>query len=354
MLFRSEARNALRVLELVYNRLQAVEGDQVYTEGGTIESIEDLGENTYRLTMRKNYDTDFTALDVDMILRGVVNTLQVKGEYYTSFSRVIAKNMAANTITVVTYADDQVPGGKNYPPAELMVVHRWGCTNSDKPELQQCWYLSTREGRMMFLSGVNKPILEEHMYATSWGKPVNLEILKNLPINFDDPYIFARGAIMQDLIRVDKQGKPVYEIVDRGLWDADVASSDDPYLFESLRDLTGNHETHDVWNNSCRYRCLRSGTTQEPKWNASDWDEISGDPTLWIEFAMPNGNSFYDDIDCPIYVNVYKGVEDITDDILDADIEWQRTTDLPLDDAVWNAKNVDKKKYIHITDAYIP
>ena len=140
---RIELRSSLSVLELIYNRLQAVEGDQVYTEGGTIESIEDLGENTYRLTMRRNYDTDITSLDVDMILRGVVNTLHVKGQYYTSFSRVISKNTAENTITVVTYSDDQVPGGKNYPPAELMLVLRCGCFVAIKPYWHLFWYLSS-------------------------------------------------------------------------------------------------------------------------------------------------------------------------------------------------------------------
>lgn len=351
---RLEVRSSLTVLELIFNRLSAMEGDQVFTESGSIERVEYIGEDTYRLTLKKRWSTDFTALDVDMICRGIVNTMLQNGEYYTSWTRVLSKNIAENTITVVMYPDSEVPGGKNYPPADLMKIHRWGSVNGDNPKYQRCWYLSSTEGRLVYLTNVNKPILEDYMYSSFHGLPVNLKAFENLPINYDDPYLYARGAIIQELIRLDRQGKPIYDITDRGPWSMETAMSDDPYLFEEKRTSTGLLETHDVWHNSCRYRCLRGCTVQEPKWNASDWDEVSGDPTLRIDFEKPNGDAFFNEIDCPIHVRVYKGVEDITDDVLEADIEWSRTSDDPAADIAWPATHPGEKKYIHIAEADCP
>ncbi len=49
----------------------------------------------------------------------------------------------------------------------------------------------------MYLEGVTKPILEESNYYLSLGRPKHLELFNGLPINYDHPYLFARGAIVQ-------------------------------------------------------------------------------------------------------------------------------------------------------------
>ncbi|MFA6831302.1 MAG: hypothetical protein WCR36_03400, partial [Bacteroidaceae bacterium] len=61
-LSRLEVRDSLTVMEMIFNRLSAMESDYSFSESGTIEAVEDLGENTYRLTLRKRWDNDFTAL----------------------------------------------------------------------------------------------------------------------------------------------------------------------------------------------------------------------------------------------------------------------------------------------------
>lgn len=88
-----EFRSYLKVMELIYNRLSALEGDYVFTESGSIDAVEDLGEKTYRLTIRKRWDNDFTALDTDDILRACVNNLTTSGEYYIAFYRVLSKTV---------------------------------------------------------------------------------------------------------------------------------------------------------------------------------------------------------------------------------------------------------------------
>lgn len=349
---RLEVRSYLKVMELLYNRLSALEGDFVMTESGSVDNIEDLGENTFRLKIRKRWDNDFTALEVDDILRASINNLEKTGEYYTAFYRVLSKNSVDNTLTVVMYSDSECPTNHNYPPVKGMVMHRWGNTSDTKR--QSCWYISSTEGRIVYLTGVTSPKLTQDMYASFYGLPVNLDIFANKPINYNEPYLYVRGLLAQDIIHVDHQGRLVYEIVDRGKWSEETASSNDPYLFESKRESTGMLETHDVWLNSCRYRCLKSGTRLQPKWNSPDWVEISGDPRLYMEFEQPNGSEFSDKIDCPIYVHIYKGVEEITDDVLDADIEWTRDTGRPDSDIAWASQHSSDKKFLYVADADCP
>lgn len=186
-------------------------------------------------------------------------------------------------------------------------MHRWGNTSNEKR--QRCWYISSQEGRIVYLTGVTSPIVSQDMYASFYGLPVDLDIFDNKGINYEQPYLYVRGLLVQDLIHVDYNGRIQYEIVDRGAWSEEVANSDDPYLFEQKRESTGLYETHDVWLNSCRYRCLKSGTKLRPKWNSPDWDEISGDPELWMGFEQPNGNEFGASIDARLrctYTRVWK------------------------------------------------
>lgn len=348
---RLEVRDALVVMELIFNRLEAVEGDQVYTEAGTIERMDDLGNNTYRLIMKKRWENDFTAFEEDDIVRGRVNTLLSDGLYYTSFMRVLSKNVNDNAITVVMYAGSEVPGGVNHPPCEMMKIHRWGNTDELKPKRQRCWYLSSTEGRLLYLAHVNKPILEDYMYSSFHGLPVELDLLKNLPINYDEPYFYARGAIIQNLLRVDMSGKPIYEITDRGEWSADIAAGDDPYLFEAKRSSTGLFETHDVWREGVRYRCLRSGTTQEPRWNASDWDDKGGNKQYIVEFTNKTGSRSYrnGDVDDEFTAHVLFSGREITDILMSTpgtEIQWVRDTGNAPADNTWMPTYVDGKKNV--------
>ena len=120
---RMELRSSLTVLEIIFNRLSAMESDYSFSESGTIESVELLEDGTYRLPLRKRWENDFTALDENDVVYGMVNNLASgTGDYYTSWLRVLNVNTVSNTITAVMYPDDEVPGGKNYPPEPLMIL----------------------------------------------------------------------------------------------------------------------------------------------------------------------------------------------------------------------------------------
>ena len=141
-------RSALEVLELLVNRLSAIEGDQVLTEADTIERVEDLGDGCYGLHLRSKWEGYFTAQVENNVLEGIINTLAAgSGEYRTSWMRVNSVNAPANYIEVVLYPDDETPAGKNYPPTELMRIARRG--NQTDPTRQSCLYLSSTEGRIV-------------------------------------------------------------------------------------------------------------------------------------------------------------------------------------------------------------
>ena len=351
-MFSTLSAKQMRILTLIMNKLTALAGDFVMTDSGEIEHVELVSENTYRLSMVRKHDNDITDLEVDDVLRASLEDLTVNNKSYVGWYRVLAKNTQDNTLTVAMYAPAECEGNVNYPPVENMIVHRWG--NATNKERQRCWYISSPEGRIVYLTGVYKPKLETSNYASFYGLPVMLDFLKDKGINPDEPYLWVRGLIAQDIIRVDYQGNVEADIVDRGLYDPAVAKGPDPYLCRAKRSTNGRFETHDVWANSCRYRCLKSGTHEVPKWNAVDWVQISGDTTLHIELEKPNGDAFVEVIDCPIVVHIFRGVEEITEDVSEEDIAWSRDTGDPAADLAWPSQHLGEKKRIRLRDVDCP
>ena len=225
---RLEVRGSAVFKEIIYNRLNAQEGDTSYSENGVIESVALESDGTYTLKLRKRWENDFTAFQEGDIVYGIVNNLFSTGEYYASWMRVLSKNVPANSISVLSYPDSEVPGGKNYPPTELTIITRRG--NAFNEDRQSYWYLSaTTDKCLVWLEGVTKPVLEQNNYYMILGRLPNLDLFDNLPVNYKHSYIFARAGIFGELYRVDWQGLPVQELVDRGFWSAEVASSDNPY-----------------------------------------------------------------------------------------------------------------------------
>ncbi len=342
-----ELRDSLTVLELIFNRLSAQEGDYSYSESGLIESIEELSEGTCRLHLRKRHDTDFNAFSLNDIIYGSVNDLLAGGgSYRTSWMRVVETNTTDNYIDVVIYPDSEVPGGKNYPPEKLMAVTRRGNTSDE--DRQGYWYISSYEKCICMLDGVTKPILEENNYSILIGKMKNLSIFDNLPVNYRQSYIYCRGLIRQDDIRVDVEGKPVYELVDRGIW-----QEGEKYYFEARNEVTGRNETSTVYHRGSKWQCLKTGTLLEPKWNSTDWAFLEGNGEFSIGFESSNGFSFfYGLIDTVIETKFYHGTVDITGDVMSTpgtQITWSRDTGIPAEDNSWSPVFVDgQKNKVHL------
>lgn len=353
-------RSYFECLELIINRLSAIEGDQILTEGDTIESVDDLGDNCYGLHLKSKWEGYFTAQYPNNVLKGIVNTLAAgSGVYYTSWLRVNSVNTANNYIEVTLYPDNETPAGKNYPPCEMMKIARWG-NQTDKTQ-QSCIYLSSTEGRIVRLTGVTKPIIDASNYGATFGTLPEFLQEMDLPTIEGQDYVYARGLIVQDIIRIDYQGKPVSEVVDRGAWSATA-----DYYCEALNPSTGIYEISDVWYNGCKYRCAKTGTTTAPAWNNTDWAMVEGNPEFTVEFA--DTDYIFDpdrfNLTLSIIAKLYN--MDITADILDADVQWTRYSEdaagaeRVASDQAWALKRAGAGKSIALTiddcdfNGYIP
>jgi hypothetical protein len=344
-------RSYFECLELIINRLSAIEGDQLLTEADTIDSVDDLGDNCYGLHLRSKWDGYFTAQAVGNVLKGIINTLASgSGKYYTCWLRVNSVNTANNYIEVTAYPDEDTPAGKNYAPCEAMKIARWG--NQTDTKRQSCIYLSSTEGRIVRLTGVTKPIVEASNYGATFGTLPEFMREMDLPIVEGQDYVYARGLIVQDIIRIDYQGRPVSEVIDRGQWDATAN-----YYCEAINPNTGRYEISDVWYMGCKWRCAKTGTKTAPAWNNTDWAMVEGNPQFTVEFA--DTDYIFDPdrfaLTLTIIARLYN--MDITDDILPADVQWTRYSEdakgneRVASDNAWALKRANAGKSIDLTIA---
>ena len=344
---RVEVRGAMIVKELIFNRWFAQEGNVTYSEAGTIEKIEKLSDGTYDLYLRRRWDNDITAFAEHDVCFGSINNLLSTGEYYDSWFRVLNVMQAENKLNVVLYPDEEVPGGKNYPPAVGMVITRRG--NAVDEERQGFWYISSYEGCICMLDGVTKPILEESNYSIIIGKLKRLSLFDNLPINYLQSYIYCRGIAIQDLMRINYQGVVVVQLNDRGFWSLEAAQGDNPY--------TAGKETVDtVWHYGCRWKCLVTGTTDEPRYASTGWAMIEGNPEFSIDFESDNGWNVDDtQLGEGVVFTTFRMTgklynRDITEYVLDTDVTWTRDTGNVSEDNAWAIKRADAGKILTLTE----
>lgn len=344
-------RSYFECLELIINRLSAIEGDQLLTEADTIERVEDLGDNCYGLYLKSKWDGYFTAQYPNNVLKGIINTLATgSGVYYTSWLRVNSVNTAANYIEVTLYPGEETPAGTNYPPCEMMKIARWG--NQTDATRQSCIYLSSTEGRIVRLTGVTKPIIDGTNYGASFGTLPEFLRALDLPIIEGQDYVYARGLIVQDIIRIDYQGKPIAEVVDCGQWAAGTA-----YYAGDLNEETGVYEISDVWYSGCKWRCAKTGTTTAPAWNNTDWAMVEGNPEFSVDFE--DTDYIFDPdrfaLTLKIVAKLYN--MDVTADILDNDVVWTRYSEdadgneRVASDQAWALKRAGAGKQIALTIA---
>ena len=351
-------RSYFECLELIVNRLSAIEGDQLLTEADTIEAVDDLGNGCFGLHLKSKWDGYFTAQAENNVLKGIINTLaQGSGTYYTAWFRVNSVNTVNNYIEVTQYPDTEVPSGKNYSPCEMMKIARWG--NQTDTKRQDCLYLSSTEGRIVKLKGVTKPILDKANYGATFGTLPEFvrELLDDegnpLPLRDGLDYMYIPGIVTMDVIRLNKWTlKPMVTYVDRGTWQQGTK-----YYCETENPDTGEFETSDVWFNGCKYRCCKNLTTTAPAWNNTDWAMIEGNPDFAVEFREPESLLDPDKIDLTLTILATLYNMDITDDILDADISWTRYSEdadgneRVASDNVWSLRHANAGKSLHLTAA---
>ena len=280
-------------------------------------------------------------------------------------------------IRVALWSDNQVPAQRNFPPCAKMNIARWGCmldptddryTTAQKQSIikrQSLFYISTSDGRIMKLSHVNKPILEEWNYGTTLGTIPEFmwqwqEVAeKALPTR---DYLYAQGIIYQSLIHVNPQGVPIGIFVDKGVWQNNTA-----YLHYAWNEETGQWETHDVWWMGCKWRCgvtqpvIEDGVSKyyEPTFNSDYWTLIEGNETFTLELTSSNGENFQEgSVDTTITPHLYYGSNiDITPQIDSYNWSWKRKTSNTNGtsdaDTSWNTAHSGIKN-LSITDEDMP
>ena len=251
----ARVRSFLEIVELIVNRLQAQEGDTLFTDNDQIEKVDVIEDETdhsisYILTLKEKYQGYVTGQMYGNVVKGIVNTLAAKqagvsdyestsvevdgaNKYYTSWMRVIGThntniNLGVNQIQVVLYGDNYVPAERNFAPCELMTIARWGCVDYSDPEdpdyetikasiirRQRMFMISTTDGRVVKYTGVDSPILKNGNYGVTIGELP--EFVKNYPdvrvildqVGEHTDWLYAQGIIVGNYIKVDREGLPV-------------------------------------------------------------------------------------------------------------------------------------------------
>nr|DAQ19357.1 MAG TPA: nucleoid-associated protein [Caudoviricetes sp.] len=301
----ARVRSFLEIVELIVNRLQAQEGDTLFTDNDQIEKVDVIEGHSisYILTLKEKYQGYVTGQMYGNVVKGIINTLAAKqagvsnyestsvevdgaNKYYTSWMRVIGThntnvNLGINQIQVVLYGDDFVPAGRNFAPCELMTIARWGCVDYSDPEdpdyesikasiirRQRMFMISTTDGRVVKYTGVDSPILNNGNYGVTIGELP--EFVKKYPdvrailnqVGEHTDWLYAQGIVVGNFIKVDIKGRPEVNIIDCGEW-VNGSSTANPtprngiYLYNEWNNTTQQYETHDVWHNNAKWRCLQ-------------------------------------------------------------------------------------------------
>ena len=322
--------------ELVINRQNVLEGDTYFTDRGIIEELEYLGSSQFRLVLRKMYEKDSVTFHAYDVLRCSMNNLDTERTYKTSWMRVDSVDLDANSIDVTLYDDADVPGGKNFPPQKAARMVRWG--NQADTSRQQVFFISAEDGRFLFLQGVTKPIIDDTSYSAFVGIPPELDILKDIPLNRQQPYIYARGLIVQDIIKIDYKGNPQYTFRDRGLWDAETQ------YIHGYDEVEKTYITDRVWWGGCLWQAAveKPDIGKEPRYNNADWVCLLGGQNMSFQIVSTEGDAFPagKHWTTTLVAELYNAEMRITEDEIGLEhITWQRISEDTEGDIAWNIRH---------------
>lgn len=352
-----EVRRGMKVMELIVNKLRGMDGDFVFSPTWKVVEVEYLLPATYRLTLDPPMDGDIIPYREGNILYSIINGILTGGDtIQTSYMRVLATNQNEYSITVSLYPDSEVPGGKNCPPVEGYNISRRGdvrlpSDGQSNPD-SQSWYISSSEGRLLFLQNVIKPVLEDYNYALSIGKIPRIKAVEEIGLPEDAVGVMAETIVAQHIYRYDYNGDIIPNIVDRGPWSKAIAeSADKPYRNISVETARPDGtkytllEQHAAWRFGCQWGCLVDKTAEEPRWNAQTWVMLQGNGNYSLDFDSSEGWQFFrGNVNTIISLIVVYGTEDITARLMKragTEVEWLRESGNVPSDNSWKPTYVD-------------
>lgn len=221
-----DVRGWMRIAKFVYNMIQVMEQDYMFGGGGDIEESIDNGDGTYTLKIHKEKEGRHTSFSEYDILMGKADEGLTQGGsyfYYTSWSHVCQNGVTLNdgmtpdTVRVELWADNMVPGGRNFAPKKMMTLARRG--NTQDPERQAFWELSTTDKRLTHYWNVDQPILRADNYALCLGiMPTILDTAGVLPDTRDPrmPSLYVNTIFYENAHHIYYPSRIVKE--ERGEW----------------------------------------------------------------------------------------------------------------------------------------
>lgn len=329
--------------ELVFNHQNVLEGDTYFTDRGIVEKVEMTDLNQYRLTFRKEYDEDHVTFHVNDILLGKVNNLDQGKTYRSVWLLVSSINTEDNTAICTIYKDADVPGGKNYPPVAAMRVIRWG--NTIDTSRQNVWFVSSNDGRWLFLQGVSRPVIEDSAngsnYAGFIGLPPDIaathDLLQKGVISANQPYLYFRGLMVQDLIKVDHLGNPEYTARDCGQY------SPSKIYIKGYDETAKGYYVDRCWFGGCYWQCnVPQCSGSEPRFNNTDWTCLMGGSNMGITIRSSQGDFFRAGTDwqTDLEASVWNAEMQLTEEEIGRQrITWLRSSNDPTGDTAWNIKH---------------
>ena len=329
--------------EIVANHQHVWEGDVYFTDRAIIDTVETTGLNTYRLTFRKEYDDEQVTFHKDDILLAQKNDLNISRTFQSAWMHVDSVDAANNTADVSMYGDKDVPGGKNFAPQHATLAVRRG--NSVDKSRQSFWFISSNEGRMLFIQGASKPILDDNTdgsnYAGFVGLPPDIVAVRDLIqkkiITANQPYAYFRGMLAQDFIKVDYNGNPQYIGRDKGQW-----SESETYI-RGYDEKARGYYVDRVWHGGCYWQCnVDSCTGSEPMYGNADWSCLIGGGNMIVDINSTEGDSFPagSDWTTELVAEVWNAEMYLPEDrlmSLGMQVNWQRISQDPVADKAWNA-----------------
>ena len=328
--------------ELVFNHQNVLEGDTYFTDRAIIDSVEWLDVSVARLRLRKMFEADEFTFHAGDIVKWSRNDITTKGEYDTGYGRVETVN--GQTMTISMYDGEDCPGGVNYHPFPAARMARHGHVSD--PTRQYSFYVSATNGAFMFLQGVDKPILEDTQAGSNlsaWiGLPPDSYLTRDLinrgVINPNQPYVYSKGIITEDLIKVDYLGNPQYQSRDCGTW---IAQRQYLHGYDSL---ARGYVTDHVWWMGCLWKAAVASPTvgREPRLNNTDWVCVIGVHNVNVDIISSEGDWFLagSTFTTTLEASVHHAEQEWTQaQIGIANIRWERIWDNGDGDAAWNIQH---------------
>lgn len=323
-------RALLDVPEIRKNKITVMADEFPFTESGMIESVEHIEDSVYQLNMQleEGEDIEFQAPD---LITGIFHT----GTGYAT-SYMIVTEVGQTFMKVTLAAPEDTPTNSNIPPQPFMKLARKG--NVTNPERQRYVVVSSRSGGILVYDGCstfkNGTLVGSLDIAQSFKS-----LYGDLPLRDGMFYMYAAGLVVQDIVRVNYEGKVIREVTDTGLWQEGRTYYNN--------DTNG---TEDCWHLGCRWRCFTDGTTDTPGWTSQHWIMIEGRSDARMELygsitgALPE--RFPELIIQPI---VYIGNADVSADIVPEQWRWTRESFDTADDVIWNAQHSNVGRTLNIS-----